>query len=92
MLMSLPESYKNFCLNYSMSRESYSLAELLKEIQAAEGILGHAKSAQVAEKGSSSSIKKSKNKKEVLSQLVSLSRSKRKMRQSPKISASPAVK
>ena len=39
------------------------MAELLKELQAAEGILGHAKSAQVAEKGSSSSAKKSKKKK-----------------------------
>ena len=63
VLMSLPESYKNFRLNYSMSKGSYSLAELLKELQAAEGILGHAKSAQVAEKGSSSSTKKSKKKK-----------------------------
>ena len=52
VLISLPESYKNFRLNYSMSKGSYSLAELLKELQAAEGILGHAKSAQVAEKGS----------------------------------------
>ena len=41
-----------------MSKESYSLAELLKELQAAEGILGHAKSAQGAEKGSSSSSAK----------------------------------
>ena len=64
MLMSLPESYKNFRLNYSMSKESYSLAELLKELQAVEGILGHAKSVQVMEKGSSSSsAKKNKKKK-----------------------------
>ena len=63
VLMSLPESYKNFRLNYSMSKGSYSLAELLKELQAAEGILGHAKSAQVAEKGSSSSAEKKKKKK-----------------------------
>ena len=62
--MSLPESFKNFRLNYSMSKEIYSLAELLKELQAAEGILGHAKSVQVAEKGSSSSsAKKNKKKK-----------------------------
>ena len=40
VLMSLPESFKNFCLNYSMSKGSYSLAELLKKLQAAEGILG----------------------------------------------------
>ena len=45
VLMSLPESYKNFCLNYSMSKENYSLAKILKELQVAEGILGHAKSA-----------------------------------------------
>ena len=51
VLMSLPESFKNFCLNYSMSKGSYSLVELLKKLQAAEGILGHAKSVQVVEKG-----------------------------------------
>ena len=62
MLMSLSESFKNFRLNYSMSKESYSFAKLLKELQAAEGILGHAKSVQVAEKDSSSSLTK-KNKK-----------------------------
>ena len=39
VLMSLPESYKNFRLNYSMSKGSYSLAELLKELQAVEGSL-----------------------------------------------------
>ena len=59
VLMSLPESFKNFCLNYSMSKGSYSLAELLKELHAVEGILGHAKSVQVEEKSSSfSSTKK----------------------------------
>ena len=60
VLMSLPESFKNFCLNYSMSKGSYSLQELLKELQAAEGIIGHAKSVQVAEKGSSSFAKRNK--------------------------------
>ena len=39
------------------------MVELLKELQAAKGILGHAKSAHVAEKGSSSSTKKNKKKK-----------------------------
>ena len=34
VLMSLPESFKNFYLNYSMSKGSYSFAELLKELQA----------------------------------------------------------
>ena len=56
-------SGKNFRLNYSMSKGSYSLAELLKELQTAEGILGHAKSVQVMEKGSSSSSAKKNNKK-----------------------------
>ena len=32
VLMSLPESFKNFRLNYSMSKGSYSLAELLEEL------------------------------------------------------------
>ena len=63
MLMSLPKSFNNFCLNYSMSKGSNFLVELLKELQAAEGILGHAKSVQVAEKGSSSSVKMNKKKK-----------------------------
>ena len=64
VLMSLPESHKNFRLNYSVSKGSYFLAELLKELQAAEGILRQAKSVQVMEKGSSSSsTKKNKKKK-----------------------------
>ena len=63
VLMSLPESFKNFRLNYSISKWSYSLVELLKELQAAEGILGHAKSVQVAEKGSYSSTRRNKKKK-----------------------------
>ena len=62
VLMSLPESFKNFCLNYSMNEGSYSLAELLKELQIAEEILGQAKSVQVVEKGSSSSTKNGKKK------------------------------
>jgi hypothetical protein len=32
VLMSLPESFKTFCLNYSMGKRLYSLAELLKEL------------------------------------------------------------
>ena len=37
VLMSLLESFKNFCFNYSMSKGSYSLVELLKELKVAEG-------------------------------------------------------
>ena len=39
VLMSLPESFKNYCLNYTVGKRSYSLAELLKKLQAAEGIV-----------------------------------------------------
>ena len=39
VLMSLLESFKNFCLNYSMSKGTYSLMELLKELQAVEKII-----------------------------------------------------
>ena len=65
MLMSLPESFKNFCLNYAMSKRSYSLAELLKELQVVEEIVGHKKSMHVIEKGSASSALKGKNNKKV---------------------------
>ena len=44
VLMSLSESFKNFHLNYIMSKRSYSLAELLKELQTTEGIVGQKKS------------------------------------------------
>ena len=46
-----------------MSKSNYSLAELLKELQAAEGIIGHKRSLHVMEKGSSSSAKKKGKKK-----------------------------
>ena len=50
VLMSLPESFNNFCLTYNMSKSHYSLAELLKELQVAEGIIGHKRSLHVMEK------------------------------------------
>ena len=65
VLMSLPESFKNFRLNYSMSKRSYTLVELLKELQAAEGIIGHKRSVQVMKKYSFSSTKKGKKNKKV---------------------------
>ena len=89
--MSLSESYKNFCLNYSMSKGSYSLAELLKELQAAEGILSHAKSAQVAEKGSYS-VKKNKKKKKAPKPGDILKQKSKKGEAKPKTSASLTVK
>ena len=46
-----------------MSNGSYSLAELLKELQPAEGIIGHKGNVQVMEKYSSFYSKKGKKKK-----------------------------
>ena len=66
MFMLLLEFFKNFCLNYTMSKRSYSLAELLKELQVAEGIVGQKKSMHVMEK--CSSTKNRKKKKNVLKQ------------------------
>ena len=63
VLMSLPESFSNFCLTYNMNKSNYSLAELLKELQAAEGIIDHKRSLHMMEKGSSSSTKKKGKKK-----------------------------
>ena len=64
VLMSLPESFKNFRLNYTMSKRSYFLKKLLRKLQVTEGIVGQKKSVHVMEKASSSSsIKKEKKKK-----------------------------
>ena len=65
VLMSLPEFFNNFCLTYNISKSHYSLAKLLKEPQAAEGIIGYRRSLHVMKKGSSSFIKKGKGKKKV---------------------------
>ena len=63
VLMSLPESFKNFHHNYSMSKGCYFLAELLEELQVIEKIIGYKRNVQVMEKcSSSSSSKKDKNK------------------------------
>ena len=40
ILHSLPESFKEFKLNYNMNKKIYSLSELMNELVAAEGILG----------------------------------------------------
>ena len=55
VLMSLPESFKAFRLNYSTSTGSYSLTEVLKELRATEGIISCWGHLQVVEKGSYSS-------------------------------------
>ena len=42
ILQSLPESFKEFKLNYNMNKKIYTLFELMNELVAAEGILGTA--------------------------------------------------
>ena len=71
VLMSLPESFKTFRLNYIMGKRSYTLAELLNELKVAEGINGQRKTVQVVEKGSTSaSAKKGKKKKKAPKQVA----------------------
>ena len=66
VLMSIPASFKNFCLNYTMSKKTYSLTELLKELQVTEWIVDQKKSVHVMEKGSSSSSAKKKKRRKRL--------------------------
>ena len=40
ILQSLPESFKEFRLNYNMNKKICSLSELMNESVVAEGILG----------------------------------------------------
>ncbi|XP_065632971.1 uncharacterized protein LOC136068955 [Quercus suber] len=40
ILQSLPESFKEFRLNYNMNKKIYTLSELMNELIATEGILG----------------------------------------------------
>ena len=40
ILQSLPESFKEFKLNYNMNKKIYTSSELMNELVAAEGILG----------------------------------------------------
>ena len=54
LLQSLPNSFNQFRLNYTMNKLNYTLAELLKELQAAEGVIKKSTHAFVAEKASSS--------------------------------------
>ena len=61
ILQSLPESFKEFKLNYNMNKKIYTLSELMNELVAAEGILGTASvDTNMAE--ASSSMPKSKGK------------------------------
>ena len=40
ILQSLPESFKEFRLNYNMNKKVYTLSELMNELVAVEGIHG----------------------------------------------------
>ncbi|KAL8114038.1 hypothetical protein AgCh_021072 [Apium graveolens] len=68
ILMSLSKSFEQFCLNYNMNKRQYSLAELLTELQAAEGLFRQSVQVNVAEKGSSSKPKGIKKKKKAHTQ------------------------
>ncbi|MCQ7016889.1 retrotransposon gag domain-containing protein, partial [Clostridioides difficile] len=64
VLQSLPKSFEQFRLNYNMNKRLYSLAELLAELQAAEGLFRQGAQALVAVTASGSSYKpKGKRKK-----------------------------
>ncbi|XP_057948177.1 uncharacterized protein LOC131143825 [Malania oleifera] len=65
MSISLPDSFKQFFLNYNVNKLSYSLEKLLKELQAVEGLIRKPTNALVIEKGSSSSTKGQKKQKKV---------------------------
>ena len=85
VLITLLESFKIFCLSYYKSRGFCSLAEFLKGLQAAQGIIGHQEHLQVVEivlrllqiritrmDSSSSFEKKNNKKKRLLNQRVSV--------------------
>ncbi|KAK4572257.1 hypothetical protein RGQ29_030617 [Quercus rubra] len=64
ILQSLPESFKEFRLNYNMNKKIYSLSELMNELVAVEGILGTSSvDANMAEASTSQPKSKGKGKK-----------------------------
>ena len=64
ILQSLPESFKEFRLNYNMNKKVYTLSELMNEMVAAEGILDTSKvDANMAEASTSQPKSKGKDKK-----------------------------
>ena len=74
---SLPESFKEFKLNYNMNKKVYTLFELMNEFVAAEGILGtsnidanmvEASTSQPKLKGKGKKKKKKKKKKDFTKQ------------------------
>ena len=64
ILQSLPESFKEFKLNYNMNKKIYSLSELMNELVAAESILGTSSvNANMAKASTSQPKSKGKGKK-----------------------------
>ena len=63
ILMSLPKGFEQLFLNYNMNKRMCSLAELLTELQAAEGLFQQNVQVNVAKKGSSKPKGMKKNKK-----------------------------
>ena len=61
ILKTLPDSFKQFKLNYNMNKLMMSLPELMKELQMAEGILKDPKGVYMAVKDSSGSSHNKKN-------------------------------
>src|SRR5713101_8251365 len=64
ILQSLPESFKEFKLNYNMNKKIYTLSELMNELVTAKGILGTSSvDANMAEASTSQPKLKDKGKK-----------------------------
>ena len=64
ILQSLPESFKEFRINYNMNKKIYTLSELINELVAVEGILGTSNvDANMAEASTSQLKSKGKGKK-----------------------------
>ena len=63
ILQSLPYSYKQFFLNYNMNKPQWTLAQFLKELISAEGLIKKPSTVLVTERGSSSKPKGNKKKK-----------------------------
>ena len=64
ILQSLPESFKEFRLNYNMNKKIYSLSELMNELVVAKDILGTSRiDANMAEVSNSQPKSKGKGKK-----------------------------
>ena len=70
ILMSLPKSFEQFRLNYTMKKRLFSLAELLTEFQASEGLFQQRAQVNVDKKGSSSNTKGQNKKKKVQTKKV----------------------